>query len=624
MSLFFYRLLIGLYLLGGVAAAQAIPVETAYLYDPTGRLKIEDLPAQNLTRFEGDLSLGLREGAGWIRITTQAMPALAGVNDLAPVLRIGSWALDRIDVHEWVEGKWKHQVTGDTQPRPVQSICPDDFHCLLLHATASKPQTVYVRVQNHGLLVVKSQILTQQDLMAAVVQRVSNFTVGLAVAVGFLLTGVAWFAYARSRLMLVYCGFQLTVVLFFIANNGQLFLWFPQLAPATANVIMDALTVARVAMIILLGWKVMTVFQPRQAYVRAVQLLLVLCLVNLLLVMTGREHLALKLNIMVLGINPLIQLWGSTTCRHLRGTRQRLLMLVYVIYGVVFFMGALTSFGDMSSPMQMIRIVHFHGVSFNGTSLSLVFFIHLVYEQITRQREKKMELDNLRVRAEQGKHANEQLIERRTLIEMLTHELKNSLGTVKFALASIQRNALPNQIASQRIQHIADSINRMNGLIEHVTRANKNDFMYQVGKAVRVDAGAFLKSIAAEYANAERFVLHIQPQSWFTADLHLLTVILENLMRNAYLYGLTDKPIHVRVTMSETGSEFEISNPVAPDRMPDAQHLFGRYYRHENVRDQAGLGIGLSLVQSSAEKMKATISYQQRGMNAVFKLKLNP
>jgi signal transduction histidine kinase len=215
------------------------------------------------------------------------------------------------------------------------------------------------------------------------------------------------------------------------------------------------------------------------------------------------------------------------------------------------------------------------------------------------------------------------LNERRALIDMLTHELKNPLGTVKFALASLQRNLLPQDAALQRVQHIDDSINRMDALIEHVAKANKIDFSYEVKKSVRVNAQEFLEGIAAEYTHAERFTFDIQPQAWFTADPHLLAVMLENLMQNAYKYGLVDKPIHIRVKMTSDGTEFEISNPVAPDRMPDTQHLFDRYYRHENVQDQPGMGIGLSLVQSSAEKMKAAISYRQCGMNAVFTVRLN-
>ena len=286
-------------------------------------------------------------------------------------------------------------------------------------------------------------------------------------------------------------------------------------------------------------------------------------------------------------------------------------------------MGALTAFGGMDFPLQINWVAQLSELRLNGAGIWVVFFMLVIYEQRTRQREERTEINNLRNKAQQAKYSDERLTERRALIDMLTHELKNPLGTVKFALASLQRHLMPQDAALQRVQHIDDSINRMDALIEHVAKANKIDSSYEVKKAVRVDAQEFLEGIAAEYAHGERFLFDIQAQAWFTADPHLLAVILENLMQNAYKYGAADKPIYIRVVMTSNGTEFEISNPVEPDRMPDAQHLFDRYYRHENVQDQPGMGIGLSLVQSCAQKMEAVISYEQRDMNAVFTVRLN-
>jgi signal transduction histidine kinase len=621
---FFYCLLLGMCLLPAMAAEPALSFETAYLYDPTEHLQIGDLPAQDMKPYQGDLRLGFRRGAVWIRITTQAGPAATGANDLPPVLRVGPYVLDRVELHEWVEGQWQQQVTGDMQPSAKSATCPDDHHCLRLHSPASKPQTVYVRVQNHSLLFVQTQIVAAQDLTTVVAQRITNLTLSLAMAAGLLLVGVAWLVMDGSRLLLMYCGFQSTVVLFFAASTGLLFPQSPHLTPFTANWILDVLTVTRVAVTILLGWVVMASHRPSQGYKRSIQLLLVFCMVNLLLAMAGMGQLALKLNIAVFALNPLIQLWGVMNCHHLGVTRKRILLLGYTTYVVIFTMGAGTAFGGMDSPLQLSWIAQFSELHLNGMGIGLVFSMLVIYEQRTRQREKQAELDKLRNEAQQAKYSGERLTERRTLIDMLTHELKNPLGTMKFALASLQRNLMQQDAALQRVQHIDDSINRMDALIEHVAKANRIDSSYEVKKAVRVDAQEFLEGIAAEYAHAERFTLHIQAQAWFTADPYLLAVMLENLMQNAYKYGLADKPIQLRVEMTSNGTEFEISNPVAPDRMPDGQHLFDRYYRHENVQDHPGMGIGLSLVQSSAEKMKATISYQQRGMHAVFTVRFNP
>ena len=613
-----YCLLLGMCLLPAMAAESALSFETAYLYDPTERLKIEDLPAQEMKPYQGDLRLGFSPGPVWIRITTQVSPHAAGANDMAPVLRVSPYGLDRIELHEWVQGQWKQQVSGDMLAFSDNAICPDDRHCLRLQGSASKPQTVYLRVQNHGLLLVQAQIVAAQDLTMVVAKRVTNITTSLALATGLLLVGIALHMFDGSKLLLMYCGFQSAVILFFIASTGQLFRWLPQLTPSAANLTLDVLIVVRVAMTILLGWAVMAPHQPSKGYQRGIQLLLVFCLANLLCVIAGMGQLTLELNILVFALNPLIQLWGVMTCHHLGVTRRQILLLGYGAYLVVFTMGAGAAFGGMDFPLQMNWVAQLSELRLNGSGIWVVFFMLVIYEQRSRQREEKAEIDNLRFKAQQAKYADERLTERRALIDMLTHELKNPLGTVKFALASLQRNMIAQEAALQRVQHIDDSINRMDALIEHVANANKIDSSYEVKNAVRVDAQEFLEGIAAEYAHGERFSLDIQAQACFTADPHLLAVILENLMQNAYKYGLAEQAIHIRVAMTSLGTDFEISNPVAPDRMPDARHLFDRYYRHENVQDQPGMGIGLSLVKSCAEKMEATISYQQRGVDAVF------
>lgn len=615
---FFCCLILGICLLPAMAVEPGLSFETAYLYDPTGRLQIKDLPTQDMKPYQGDLRLGFRPGAAWIRITTPGSPSATGVHELAPVLRVGPLVLDRVELHEKVEGQWKAQISGDMQAASEPTSCPDDRICLRLETPASQANTVYLRVQNHGLLYMQIQLVAAQQLTTVVAQRTANLTFSLAMALGLLSIGLVWLVVDGSKLLLMYCVFQSTVILFFVANTGQLFRWLPQMTHTAANLTIDILTVTRVAMTILLGWAVMAPHQPPQAYERSIQLLLFLCLCNLMLVLAGLGQLPLELNILVLALNPMLQLWGVMTSRDLGAPRKRILLLGYTAYLVVFAMGAQTAFGGMDSWLQMSWIAQLSELRLNGTGIWLVFFLLVIYEQRARQNEKQTEIDKLRSAAQQAHYADERLTERRALIDMLTHELKNPLGTVKFALASLQRNLMPQDAAFQRTQHIDDSINRMDALIEHVAKANKIDSSYEVKKAVRVDAQEFLEGIAAEYAKAERFVFDIQAQAWFQADPHLLAVMLENLMHNAYKYGLADQPIQIKVKMTAQGTEFEISNPVAPDRMPDAQHLFDRYYRHENVQDQPGMGIGLSLVQSSAEKIKATISYQQRAMSAVF------
>jgi signal transduction histidine kinase len=61
---------------------------------------------------------------------------------------------------------------------------------------------------------------------------------------------------------------------------------------------------------------------------------------------------------------------------------------------------------------------------------------------------------------------------------------------------------------------------------------------------------------------------------------------------------------------------------VAKENHPDESRLFERYYRHPGFQDSPGMGIGLSLVNSAAEKMGASVSFQTTEQDVVFEVRL--
>jgi len=66
----------------------------------------------------------------------------------------------------------------------------------------------------------------------------------------------------------------------------------------------------------------------------------------------------------------------------------------------------------------------------------------------------------------------------------------------------------------------------------------------------------------------------------------------------------------------------EVTNTVEIDRSPDPAKLFQAYYRHNNVQEQPGMGLGLSLSKSAAEKINAKIEFSQCRHLITFSLKV--
>ena len=260
----------------------------------------------------------------------------------------------------------------------------------------------------------------------------------------------------------------------------------------------------------------------------------------------------------------------------------------------------------------------------NGVIFGLVLFLIVLSEQRFSNAARLAELETLRSISEQARANEEKLSERRALIDMLTHELKNPLGTIRFALASLKRQITGDSDSLQRIQRIDASVNRMDDLIEHVARSNKIERTDVMQQPSSVLANEFIQELIQEYPDVYRFEISVQEGSVFKADRQMLIVILENLLSNAHKYAAVDEKIIVTVT-TEADTDiscFEISNTVAEDQEPDESRLFERYYRHPSVQNQPGMGIGLSLVQSAAQKIGASVVFRKENQHVIFTVRI--
>jgi K+-sensing histidine kinase KdpD len=89
----------------------------------------------------------------------------------------------------------------------------------------------------------------------------------------------------------------------------------------------------------------------------------------------------------------------------------------------------------------------------------------------------------------------------------------------------------------------------------------------------------------------------------------MLSLMLANLIANAYKYDGKVQPIHIQVNTQADGTVFQITNSIEPSIQPDPSKFFQRYYRHDNVQSLPGMGIGLSLVESAAKKIGAKVTF---------------
>ncbi len=604
------------------SATEVPGVEFSYFYDAHATRDIASISDAPFQPFEKSFSLGWQPGAVWLRLKIQA--DASGPKPL--LIRIGPYFLDTIEFYEQAAGQWQQQRVG-ARYAAQSKICSDDFHCFELYSAGNETKTVYFKIQNRGLMMVKAELLPYEALAQATALRVMQIAVSLTLSACLLLLGIAAVLKYRSLALQVFCLSQASVFFFLCGAMGFFPALMPAVEPETLLFIGYGLFLARVFFVILLGWTLIQPYQTPASYHFLVFCLLCFCLIGVGLVAAGEIGLALKINTIVFSINPLVQLFGVAKARLMPTVLRSILLLSYTVYAAMAIFGALSALGFLRAYLGMGAVIHFADWRLNGSGVGFVFFLILLFVQSLREKEKAKEIIALRIEAAQAKSHEEKLMDRHTLIDLLTHELKNPLGTIKFAMASLRRALTSDDDSLRRVKHIDVCLNRMDDLIEHVARSSKIDRFEEFNQWEKISAAELLNELVDEYADTHRFDINVDPAAMFRSNLEMLKVVLENLISNAYKYAHTGSKIKIHIrqdpvqagqsgTHADTAGKsggtvcFEISNVVGIYAFPDPARMFDRYYRHPNAEGLSGMGIGLSLVKSAAQKIGASVQHQ--------------
>jgi two-component system, sensor histidine kinase LadS len=606
------------------AAEARFRLDTAFHHEEAPTRTLEAAQLLDFKPYQGELRLGFVKGETWIRLQIQANALADDAAQTTPVerlvLRVGPYSLDQLTFYVEDNGQWVAQQGGD---RFVKSWgnCPDDLYCFSFDAPKGSPVTAFLKVQTDTIRVVQATLVPSDEVIPEAIARITRMTVSLTLGVAVLVLSIAFLFLERSVLLLVFCWLQASAVFMIVANTGLLAQWLPMLAAETVNLMSNLGQVIRVPFIILLGWAALRACRPAPFYSKAVVALLMVCGVNLVWLVTGHADSALKINFVVMWVNSLVQLWGVFSSQHFPPKLRTILLTGWSLFLVLTTMGVLATYG-FSDLLEQITVFQSTGDwRLNGVPIGMAVFWVVATEKSNRKIEKLKELQGFQMEAAQSQANQEKLKERRDLIDMLTHELKTPLSTIKFALASLKMAAKEQGDSIERVQRIDASVNRMDAMIEHVALSNKIERHDGRDSSETISAQELMNVVMQEYQDADRFELTIQEGAYFFADPHFLAIIVENLVSNAVKYSADGK---IKITIKNEApsvTRLRISNRVAHERLPDENRLFERYYRHPSFQNSPGMGIGLSLVNSAAQKMGATVRYQQIDQYVIFEVR---
>ncbi len=600
--------------------AKPLVLESAYFKDSSSALTLEQARTAPFQVYQGSLGLGFEPSAVWVRLTLSPATAAPDGRAAEVVLQVGPHHLERIDLFVQTGGQWTQKTRGALFTTAA-NVSPDGMHNFELTLMSAEPTQVFLRMEHTGFLVTQTGVLLKADFPQAMAKRVRAITVSMVLALSLLGLGLTFYILDRSLLLLVYCGFQLVVVLFVASLSGFLALALPSASPEVLTGLNRLFFVLRVSMTVVLAWALLKPHKIKPLFLRGIQLLLVVCAVIVVLLYVGEVRLALRLIFVVFTVLPLWQLYGIWTATDLPVQQRRLLTLGSVVYLALVLVGVwlnLTEAGWLPGVGPVKQVLD---LRLNGVAVGVVFFGITMLEHRAQKKTVAQEVVLLREQALQSRAQQAEIDERSSLIDMLTHELKNPLGTVRFALASLKQQAHDNKDWLMRLQSIELSTKRMDELIERVVHFNKMEKVMATANPTAMDAGELVQDLLQEMSRPDQCQLEVEPGTTFCCDRQLLTVILDNLMTNASKYSVREHPICIKVSRQDAQlSRVEISNHVDPLSIPEESRLFDRYYRHPQTQNQPGMGLGLSVVKTTAQKIGAQVSYRQGDGQVFFTL----
>lgn len=634
-----FYIAIVIFQLPAFAIGQGYQIERYFYQDTQSRQTIDSVTDLQFQAYSGTLRLGYQSGPTWVRLKINAPEDLAKkVSITNPlILRVSPYYLDHIDLYQYLDGVWSRKTLGDLY-KQTDPQCADDTHCFSLQALPSPGEFIYLRVQTDGLAQIQTEVKLADDLMDSMLSRIKKVTASLTIANLLLVIAFIFVVMARTMLTYTYFCCQAVITLYIYFSTGGQASQESSWSPEALNLLMHVLFVLRVCMMGLVGWGFLYSYETSDNYKKYMLGFMSFSVLSLCLILTGQVNWGLELAFVLFLVNPLAQISGVLSVQKMP---RRIRVVLLAVYGIYI---SLTSFGGMvamgwTKPLTEDGLLqHISDVRLNGLLIAALAFWAVITEQSQQKIDKLQELQKLQLEAAQAQSNQDLVNERNALIDMLTHELKTPLSTIRFALATLKSKFNSDDEAMGRVQRIDSSVIRMNTMIEHVALSNKVERTVLDVSTVKISAAELMDELINEFSHPERFDLNIEAGAYFVADRQMLALILDNLLSNAYKYSADQKitvsidhpapnKFDLRESLSDASSipsvtRFEISNRVAADSEPDEARLFERYYRHTNFQNHSGMGIGLSLVHSAAEKMGAIVRYKHENGWVIFEVRI--
>ncbi len=598
--------------------AQKVPRPELSLYvDTTRRMDVQDVSRQVFTPFKLLLNRGVEPTIRWLKINVQVP-----VEQPSPlVLAVGPYFLSELELYYEEQGRWVRQLSGAKHPA-LQSSCSLGHHCFRLPDSGGSQRVYFLRIDTLNGFYVSTQVLPSDSFVDDAISKSLLY----GVQIGILLMLIGWSAIflIRFRTLLVglFCLTQISALFLYCFSNGITLREFISQSPELYAPILTTAFCLRLVFATCLCLELLRRWQTRPWFHYYCVLWITFWFVQIGLIFFDQVHpYMLLLNWLFLFTIPFF--FALAIYQSQQSTRQlrKYWITGALSVGVLMCADAVLLMTD--SGISILTLIPGTGVSM---LVALALYLMLLGFSKVQQEQWLQTMFELNMLKAQTDYEQRQLKERSTLIDMLSHELKNPLATIRMALGSLKSIFSKSEHATEfgeRFTSITQSIDNMTQVIDRVGQVDAIDqknFVVRYEKCAVLETIENLPLIAAQ---PDRFNILGLREVNIQIDRLLFVTIINNLIDNAVKYSPATTLIEVSVSALPNDKLLCIvSNEVERHHAPDPNALFTRYYRSIYSHDKPGTGLGLVLIKSLCEILKGSVSYRLEYNRVFFSVEL--
>lgn len=143
------------------------------------------------------------------------------------------------------------------------------------------------------------------------------------------------------------------------------------------------------------------------------------------------------------------------------------------------------------------------------------------------------------------------------LLDMLTHEIKNPLVSIRFAIRNLGRiGQEQTDVSARKLQGIQASVQSIDEIIDRCNLANGLEDESVEPQSEPVDIGRLVSDLLQASEQRDRFELSCESKPVIQSDPYLIRIVIANLLDNANKYAVTRSM--VSVTVATTGERGRI------------------------------------------------------------------